>query len=113
MVVVVVVVATVFLLQTDWASIGLVDMFNAGGAIASDTVVNAAVAGPVNGGEVRETAALEVMVSFANVNILGDCRICFPVVFFFFLFELRRACWWSYSQNVCLGCMHARQRRRV
>lgn len=61
--VVVVMVLTVARLQTDWASIGLVDMFNAGGAIAAETVVNVAVAGAVNGGEVGKTTSVEVMVS--------------------------------------------------
>lgn len=76
-------VTTMARLQTDWASIGLVDMFNAGGAIASETVVNVAVAGAgaVNGGEVvGETTSVEVMVSFCFFSL-----VIFSGVFFFFL----------------------------
>lgn len=51
-------------IQTDWASIGLVDMFNAGGAIVSETIRNAPAAVVVNGGEVGDSTSVDVMVSF-------------------------------------------------
>ncbi|CAN0219454.1 unnamed protein product [Laminaria digitata] len=49
-------------------------MFNAGGAIASETVVNAVVAGAVNGGEVSQTTAVEVMVK-GNGRFLAVCSL--------------------------------------